>query len=118
MKEHTEKLIRTFGNNGAHFELYEINSVGIHNTPYHTLEIRSTGTAKKHVIEIRLNRVNADYNGEPVEHKFYNIYVSHGMRSESDTLAETKEYIDALTAAIDAAFEIQKYCVLNGWWKA
>ena len=118
MKEYTEKLINTYGSNGAYFELYEINTVGIHNTPYHILEVRSTGTAKKHVIEIRLIRVNVDYNGEPVEHKFRDIYVSHGMRSESDKLAETKEYIDALTAALDAAFEIQKYCVLNGWWKA
>ena len=113
-----EKLIKTFGNNGAHFELYEIESTGINNTPFHTLEVRSTGTALKHVIEIRLNRVNVDYNGEPVKHRFYNIYVSHGMRGETDTLAETKEYIDALTAAVDAAFGIQAYCFLNGWWKA
>ena len=112
-----EKLIKTFGNNGAHFELYEIESTGINNTPYHTLEVRSTGTAKKHVIEIRLNRVNVDYNGEPVKHKFYNIYVSHDMRSEMDTLSESIECANAIKAAVDAAFEIQKYCVFNGWWK-
>lgn len=112
-----EKLIKTFGNNAAYFELYEITGVGINNTDYHTLEVRSMGTAKKHVIEIRLNRVNVDYNGEPVKHRFYKIYVSHGMRSEMDSLTESIECANAIIAAVDAAFEIQKYCVLNGWWK-
>lgn len=108
-----EKLIKKFGE----FELYEIESTGINNTPYHTLEVRSTGIAKKHIIEIRLNRVNVAYNGEPVKHKFYDIYVSHGIRGETDTLTESLACANAIIAAVNAAFEIQKYCVLNGWWK-
>ena len=108
-----EKLIEKFGE----FELYEIESTGINNTPYHTLEVRSTGNAKKHVIEIRLNRVNVNYNGEPVKHVFRDIYVSHGMRSETDTLTESLICANAIIAAVNAAFEIKKYCVFNGWWK-
>lgn len=108
-----EKLVKTFGD----FELWEIKSTGVNNTPYHTIEVRNTGTAKKHVIEIRLNRTNVSYNGEPVKHTFYNVYIAQGMRGETNTLEETKECADALYKAIEAAFDIKKYLFLNGWWK-
>lgn len=109
-----EKLIKTFGD----FEMWEVKSTGVNNTPYHTIEVRNTGTAEKHVIEIRLNRNIVPFNGEPVKCTFHGLYISQGMRGECNTIDETKECADALYNAIDAAFDIKKYLVLNGWWKA
>lgn len=110
-----EKVIKTFGDFSLIYEEFE----NIDHEKCQALNVKSTGNAKKHVIEIRLNGRTYPFNGGEVKKYLYsNCYVSHGMRGEADTLAETKEYIDALTAALDAAFEVQKYCVLNGWWKA
>ena len=109
-----EKVIKTFGDFSLIYEEFE----NINKEKCQALSVKSTGTAKKHVIEIRLNGSTYPFHGGEVKKYLYSrCYVAHGMRGESDTLAETKEYIDALTAALDAAFEIQKYCVLNGWWK-
>ena len=47
---------------------------------------------------------------------FTGVYVNHGHRGMIDSLAETQEYIDVLKEALDVAFEVQKYCILNGWW--
>ena len=108
-----EKLIKKIGDFSLFFEEFE----NIDNEKCQGLNVKSTGNAEKHVIEIRLCGAKFPYHGgETKKYSYSNIYVSHGMRSTSDSLAETKEYIDTLTEALDAAFEIQKYCMLNGWW--
>ena len=112
MAEITE--IKNFGN----FILRRIQGTGSNNTPYDELDIKSIGLAEKHVVEVRLDyRGTYPFNGEPVKYMYDKVYVSHGMRMKSETLAETKEYRDVLNEAIDVAFEVQKYCILNGWWK-
>lgn len=107
--------IKTFGD----FTLYKEEFTNINEVKCEDLIVISAGKAEKHVIEIRLNgSLYLDPNDKTRgKYKFSSVYVSHGMRGKSDTLTETKEYIDALTAALDAAFEIQKYCILNDWWK-
>lgn len=109
-----EKLIKTFGDFSLVYEEFE----NIDKEKCQALNVKSTGNAKKHVIEIRLSDRTYEVNGEVKKYLYSNCYVSHGLRGEADTLAETKEYIDVLTAALDAAFEVQKYCILNGWWKS
>lgn len=106
--------IKTYGD----FELVYQKGVGINDTPYEELYVISKGLAKKHVIEVRLDSYHSPrFEGEPVKYIYHNVYVSHGMRCVSDSLVETKEYIDVLKDALDVAFEVQKYCMLNGWWK-
>ena len=108
------EVIKEFKN----FVLEHITGVGANDTPYDELEVRSIGTAKKHVVDIRLNyRGFYRYEGEPVFYMYNEVEVAHGMRMKKDSLAETKEYIDVLTEAIDVAFEVEKYCVLNGRWE-
>ena len=105
--------IRKFDN----FILYYENGVGANDTPYEELVVKSIGLAEKHVVEVRLDyRGMHEYNGEPIKFVYNNIEVSHGMRMKKDTLLDTKEYIDVLKEALDVAFEVQKYCILNGWW--
>ena len=113
MAEITE--IKKFDN----FILRRIQGVGANDTPYDELEVKSIGLAEKHVVSIRLNyRGFYPYEGNPVKYEYNGVEVSHGMRMKSDTLAETAEYIKVLQEAVEVAFEVQKYCVLNGWWKA
>lgn len=108
------EVIKEFEN----FTLEYVTGVGINDTPYEELNVRSKGLAEKHVVEVRLNfRGCPDYNGEPVKYMYVGVEVSHGMRMQKDTLAETQEYIKVLQEALDVAFEVQKYCILNGWWR-
>ena len=107
------EVIKEFKN----FVLEHVTGVGANDTPYDEIEVRSTNKASKHVVEVRLNyRGFYEYKGDPVVYIYNGVEVSHGMRMKSDTLAETKEYIDVLAEAIDVAFEVQKYCLLNGRW--
>lgn len=113
MAEITE--IKKFDN----FILRRVQGVGANDTPYDELEVKSIGLAEKHVVEVRLGYKGFyEYKGEPVKYEYSEVEVSHGMRCRRDTLAETAEYIKVLQEAVEVAFEVQKYCVLNGWWKA
>lgn len=92
------------------FELREESGIGTKNTPWTGLYVKSFGAAEKHVVEIRLERKGwQDYNGEPVRQKYRGVSVSHGMRSVSDTLDDTAEYIDVLESALDFAYEIEDF---------
>lgn len=98
------------------FILQYVTDVGVKDTPYEELAVKSIGLADKHVIEVRLDCLSRNFDGTPVKDQYYRVYVSHGMRMKQDTLKDTKEYIDTLNEALDVAFEVQKYCILNGWW--
>ena len=107
------EVIKEFEN----FTFERVTGVGSNDTPYEQLNVRSKGLAEKHVVEVRLDyRGNYEYNGEPVKYSYSGVEVTHGMRMKKDTLAETQEYIKVLQEALDVAFEVQKYCILNGWW--
>jgi hypothetical protein len=106
------EVIREFDN----FVLEYITGVGMNDTPYEELVVKSRGLAEKHVVEVRLDSVHVPFNGAPVKYAYRRVEVSHGMRMRADTLVETQEYINVLKEALDVAFEVQKYCMLNGWW--
>jgi len=106
------EVIREFDN----FTLVRETGTGMNETPYTGLAVRRKGLAEKHVVEVKLDQKTVMYDGTPIVHKYTDVYVSHGMRMKQDTLAETKEYIDVLNEAIDVAFEVMKYCVINGLW--
>ena len=100
------------------FVLYYEAGVGANDTPFEGLVVESINLAKKHVVGVRLNYSGTyHFNGQPVRYAYDGVEVSHGMRMRADTLAETQEYIEVLQEALDVAFEVQKYCILNGWWK-
>ena len=87
----------------TYFDLVQRHGVGMQNTPYTSLEVISNGEAYKHVVSIRLESKWEDFNGEEVHYTYYpeRTNISHGMRSSSDTLAETQEYIDVLESALE-----------------
>lgn len=107
------EVIREFEN----FTLEYVTGVGINDTPYEELDVRSKGLAEKHVVSVRIDTAVYTFNGEPVKRLVTGVNVNHGMRMKTDTLAETQEYINVLKEALDVAFEVQKYCILNGWWR-
>ena len=97
------------------FELIMQKGVGVNNTPYTSLSVRSSGLAKKHVVEIRLISNWVDFNGDPVEYTYRGVEVAHGMRMQADTLDETQEYIEVLQSALSFAHEVEDYLAGNGW---
>ncbi|MBR5354653.1 MAG: hypothetical protein IK122_00815 [Alphaproteobacteria bacterium] len=106
--------IKTFGD----FTLYKEEFTNTNEIKCEDLIVKSAGKAEKHVIEIRLNgSLYLDPNDKTRgKYKYSSVYVSHGMRCVIDSLSETKEYIDTLTEALNVAFEVEKYCILNGLW--
>jgi hypothetical protein len=84
-------------------------------TTYQTLVVKTDGLAKKHVVEVRLDWVFFKLEGR--ERQLYdNVYVSHGMRGQTDTLTDTQEYIEVLQQALEFAKRTEQYCRENGWW--
>ena len=89
------------------FELVREEGIGMSNTPWKGLTVKSYGPADKHVVEVRLVPKNhPDFNGEPVEYQYSEAEVSHGMRGVRDTLEDTYEYIGVLEEAVDFAEDI------------
>ena len=82
---------------------------------YKELTIITDGLARKHVVEVRLDYVYFNMEGRDKQ-KYNNVYISHGMRMQSDTLAETQEYIEVLQQALEFAKRTEEYCRENGWW--
>lgn len=89
------------------FELVSMEGIGMNDTPWKGLEVRSYGPAEKHAVQIRLVTANhPDFNGEPVEYQYSEAEVAHGMRMQKDTLEDTREYIEVLEEAVDFAESI------------
>lgn len=100
------------------FELVVRKGVGINDTPWTMLEVISKDIARKHVVSIDLEQNHEDFVGKPVQYKYYDVRVDHGMRSALDTLDETVEYIEVLKEAVDFAKKIMKWIAANPEWKA
>lgn len=107
-------VINTYGNL---FDLVLEKSTGINDTPYEGLRVKRKGYADKHVINIDLDRVNVNYDGAPVKHRYYRVRINQGMRGTCNTLAETRECIAVLQEAVKAAEEIEVWMKLSGWWR-
>lgn len=99
--------------------------IGMRNVPWDGLEVRSTGAADKHVISVKLNTANSmileeDEKGNPFPFRYIydatGTYVNHGMRMCSDSLKETKEYIEALKAALNFAKRVNAWLAQHPEW--
>ena len=101
--------------NDGMFELIKVEGVGMNNTPYTELRVKSSGLAEKHVVEIRLQSRWQNFEGDPVKYSYYGVEVAHGMRSVTDSLKDTQEYIDVLESALSFAYEVEDYIADNGW---
>lgn len=98
------------------FDFVRTHGVGVENTPWTGLAVvtKPGSLAKKHVVEIRLNSIGSpDFNGEPVDYKYSDTYVAHGMRNEIDTLDDTAEYIGVLEDALDFAERVNVWLYKN-----
>lgn len=97
----------------GNFELVQRSGVGRNKTPWTSYEVKSKGLAEKHVVEIRIQNKDANYNGEPVELEPYYVYIAHGMRSTIDTGSDIKELISVLEEALDFKADVNTYFATN-----
>lgn len=97
------------------FALVKDSGVGMNDTPYEDLEVRSFGDADKFVVEIRFDRTHHRFNGEPVQYKIKSAYVAHGMSGNKETLDDTVRYIEVLESAVDFAQDCMKWITKNGY---
>lgn len=106
--------------NSGDYTLVKKSGVGAGDRPWEGLEVRSSGNADKHVVEIRLDSDNFMTNiksNEPFKYTYNDVHIAHGMRSCKDTIQETKEYIEVLTEAIEFAGIVKEY-IKNSEWSA
>ena len=93
-----------------YFDFIEVSGIGMNDTPWSGLEVKSKGLADKYVIGIQLQSSNwPKFKGEPVQWTYKNAYVNQGMRSATNTLDETREVIKVLEDAVDFAERINEY---------
>lgn len=102
------------------FALVEVHGIGIGDTPYTKLEVKSKGLAEKHVVEIVLYSDRQDFNGKPVHYHYIpdRTYVNHGMRMKTDTLDETLEYAAVLMSALGFAKHVNEWILAHPEWQA
>ena len=100
------------------FTLCREEGVGMNDTPWEGLIVKSSDLAAKHVVEVRLSQIGfPNYDGEPIK-KRYDIErteVSHGMRMCADSFADTEEYIEVLRSALAFAKRVNEYITENDW---
>lgn len=102
----------------GNFTLVKENGVGVNDTPWEGLSVRSSDAAAKHVVEVRLHNVNwNDFNGTPVKYKYDTemTEISHGMRMSRDSFTDTEEYIEVLKSALTFAKRVNQWIIDNGW---
>lgn len=97
------------------FTLVKESSVGIRNTPWTGLRVKSSKAAERFVVEVRLMSTGGKFDGTPVEYKYYNAYVSHGMSGQHENLEDTEEYIKVLQSAVKFARECEQWIEDNGY---
>ena len=100
------------------FTLCKEYGIGMSDTPWEGLIVKSSDAAEKHVVEVRLCIVgNPPYDGTPVKHRYdpERTKISHGMRMITDTFADTEEYIKVLEAALAFAKRVNQYIIDNDW---
>lgn len=89
------------------FSLVRESGTGMNDTFWRGLKVISKGLAKKHVIRIDLETKGfPKFDGTPVIYDYKGAYVNQGMRSERNTLDETREVIEVLTDAVDFAEDV------------
>ena len=87
-----------------YFDFCIEHGIGMGDTPWTGLKVKSKGLADKYVVEIRLDyKGYYPFNGEPIVYQYGDVQVAHGMRMKKDTLDETREYIAVLEDAVDFA---------------
>lgn len=101
------------------FKLTIVSGVGMANTPWTKLEVKSKNLANKHVVEISLCSDFPAFDGTPIQYRYFpeKTYVKHGMRMEKDTLDETLEYAEVLKEAVAFAKTIKAWLNEHSKWK-
>ena len=99
------------------FTLVKESGIGMSNTPWEGLHVISDGAANKHVVEVRLISDYQPFDGKPIKRRYESVYVAHGMRSQSDSFADTEEYIRVLQDALEFAKRVERYIHGNDWAK-
>lgn len=100
------------------FTLCKEDGIGMSDTPWEGLKVKSSDAAEKHVVEVRLYRVgNPPFDGTPVKYRYdpERTEIAHGMRMCADTFADTEEYIKVLEAALAFAKRVNQYIIDNDW---
>lgn len=100
------------------FTLCREEGVGVNDTPWEGLKVKSSDAAEKHVVEVRLSSVGwPQFDGTPIKHRYdpEGTEISHGMRMSRDSFADTEEYISVLQAALAFAKRVNDYIINNDW---
>ena len=100
------------------FTLCKEDGIGMSDTPWEGLIVKSSDAAEKHVVEVRLCiSGNPPFDGTPVKHRYdpERTEISHGMRMRTDTFGDTEEYIKVLEAALAFAKRVNQHIINNDW---
>lgn len=100
------------------FALCKEDGIGMNDTPWEGLKVKSSDNAEKHVVEVKLYTADHSiYDGTPIKHRYdpEKTEISHGMRMSRDTFSDTEEYIKVLENALSFAKRVNQYIIDNDW---
>lgn len=111
------EIVTIFSN--ENFNFVKKIGIGMGDTPYTKLDIISSGAAEKHMVRIDLfNDGIPAFDGKPVQYKYNpdRTNVAHGIRSGTDTFADTQELIDTLQDALSFAKRVNEWLESHDEW--
>ena len=98
------------------FTLYKDKGVGMNNTPWEGLEVRSSGLAYKYAVEIVLDQAFEKFEGKKIKFKYDSAHINYGLTGENDgSIKRIKEFISVLQEAIEFIGTLDEYIQQNGY---
>lgn len=102
------------------FSLGVDSGIGVKDTPWEELKVKSSGLAEKYMVEIRIQSPYYNLDGKSIRRKAYpdEVEVVHGVSERRESLEDTIEYIGVLQEAVEFAKQISDFIKRNPEWDA
>lgn len=100
------------------FVLFKSEGIGMQDTPYTRLEVRSQGKAKEQVVRIEMSANMPKFEGAPVQYKYHNAYVAYGLNIRTPSRKDIEDLIEVLQDALNFVDRVNAWLNDNPEWLA
>lgn len=100
------------------FVLFKSGGIGMQDTPYMRLEVRSQGKAKEQVVRIEMIGNMPKFEGTPVQYKYHNAHVAYGLNIRTPSRKDIEDLIEVLQDALNFVDRVNAWLNDNPEWLA
>lgn len=99
--------------------MFKSEGIGVQDTPYTRLEVRSVGKADEQAVRIEMRANMPKFDGTPVQYKYHSdAYVSYGLNNHIPSRKDIEDLIEVLQDAINFADRVNAWLNDNPEWLA